>query len=76
MEYEFVDITRSIKLLCKLREDIPKACAAFKQGDSSAELIEMLEVSESCNDVFFRISVLSRNLAAKFASLEQNVRMF
>ena len=74
LEYDYDDILRSIRLLTQVRKEILDACALFKEGDYKPELIELMELSETCNDVFFRLSVLSRNVASKSTKLEKTVQ--
>ena len=70
MEYDYEDILRAIRLLTQVRKEILDGCALFKNGDYNPELIEMMELCETCNEVFFRLSVLSRNVASKLTQIE------
>ena len=70
MDYDYEDILRAIRLLTQVRKEILDGCALFKNGDYNPELIEMMELCETCNEVFFRLSVLSRNVASKLTQIE------
>ena len=70
LEYDYDNILRSIRLIAQVRKEILDACALFKEGDYKLELIELMELCDTCNDVFFRLSVLSRNVSSKLTQIE------